>query len=57
MNSLRVEYDEVSHFRSRASAIILLVTGLLLVYFVHANRRADRNLQVLEESPDFRYTL
>lgn len=57
MVSLRAEYDDVSHFRFRASAILILVTGLLVVYFVQANRRADRNLKVLEESPDFRYTL
>lgn len=41
----------------RASAIIIVVTGLLTAYFIYANCEAGRNAKVLEESPDIRYTL
>ncbi|KAF9890562.1 hypothetical protein FE257_005693 [Aspergillus nanangensis] len=40
-----------------ASAMIIVITGSLTVYFMYANRKADRNEKILEESVDFRYTL
>ncbi|KAF9889375.1 hypothetical protein FE257_007485 [Aspergillus nanangensis] len=37
--------------------LIIVVVGLLSVYFWISNRKADRGEKILEGSPDFRYTL